>query len=83
MSHTASEMLEDIKRLGEYEQVRALPDGSIAAIGNLLFTRAIYLGCTTWGWERRFCFEDRDREKSEFEKLASEDDTPTGWIARR
>ena len=72
-----------VQRLGVYSEVRTLPDGSIAAVGDLIFTRAIYLGCDEIGWSRRFCFDDRPRANEEFKKLQSRDDTPSGWIARR
>lgn len=74
---------QEIQRLGEYLRVRRLPDGSVAALGDLLFTRAIHLRCDLWGWERRFCFKDRDLAVAQFEALQTEDDEPTGWIARR
>lgn len=72
-----------VQSYGGYLSVRRLPDGSIAALGDLMFTRAIFLGCNPLGWERRFCFDDRKRANAEFNKLVSEDDEPTGWIARR
>lgn len=75
--------LQEIQRLGEYLRVRRLPDGSVAALGDLLFTRAIHLRCDLFGWERRFCFQDKARADAEFAKLQTEDDEPTGWIARR
>lgn len=43
----------------DYRDVRVLPDGSIAALHDLLYTRAIMLGCDRHGFSRRFCFEDR------------------------
>jgi hypothetical protein len=69
--------------MGGFREVRVLSDGSIAALGDLLYTRAIHLGCDLWGWSRRFCFSDRARADSEFAKLQTEDDTPEGWVARR
>lgn len=72
-----------VQEYGGYRAVRRLPDGSIAALGDLMFTRAIFLGCNHLGWERRFCFEDRQRADTEYAKLVSEDDEPTGWVARR
>ncbi len=77
------EELAKIKEYGCYLQVRRLPDGSVAATGDLMFTRAIFMRCELYGWERRFCFADRARADSEFQKLVTEDDEPTGWIARR
>lgn len=76
-------LLAEIKEMGEYRDVRLLPDGSIAAIGDLLFTRALYLGCTRWGWERRFCFDNRTLADQRFLELQSEDDDPKGYIASR
>jgi hypothetical protein len=66
-----------------YLMVRVLPDNSIAALGELLFTRAIYLGVDRLGWERRFCFENRDLALKRFLALNSEDDEPEGYTARR
>lgn len=83
MDPLADEELARVQKYGGYEIVRRLPDGSIAAIGNLMFTRAIFLRCDADGWERRFCFKDHTRADVEFSKLQTEDDEPTGWIARR
>lgn len=78
-----AEFLQAVKTMGGFREVRVLPDGSIAALGDLLYTRAIHLGCDLWGWSRRFCFSDRARADSDFAKLQTEDDTPDGWVARR
>lgn len=67
----------------DYIATRVLPDGSVAALGDLLFTRAIYLGCNQWGFASRFCFEDRELATRRFNELVSEDDEPQGYIARR
>lgn len=68
---------------GEYMRVRILPDGSVAALDDLLYTRAIYLGVTRESWARRFCFEDRALASQRFVELESEDDEPHGYVARR
>jgi hypothetical protein len=81
--HRRAEFLQTVKTMGGFREVRVLSDGSIAALGDLLYTRAIHLGCDLWGWSRRFCFSDRARADSEFAKLQTEDDTPEGWVARR
>lgn len=83
MSLSDDPELQLVQRYGGYLDVRRLEDGSIAALGELMFTRAIYLGCNAEGWERRFCFQDRGLASEQFDKLKSEDDEPTGWIARR
>ena len=82
---TNNELIEHIKELGagSYREVRALEDGTIVGIGELMFTRAIYMDMHAWGWGRRFCFENKTLADSEFAKLASGDDEPEGWIARR
>lgn len=67
----------------DYLSVRILPDGSIAALGDLLYTRAIYLGVNRISWERRFCFEDRALASRRFAELKSEEDVPEGYTARR
>lgn len=67
----------------DYSFVRVLPDGSIAGIDRLLFTTGLFLGITRTGYERRFCFADHERALIELFKLQSEDDEPTGWVARR
>jgi hypothetical protein len=47
-------------RTQRYLAVRVLPDGSVAALVDLLFTRGIVLGCHWDGWTSRFCFEERE-----------------------
>ena len=79
---TEQEMVAYLKEQG-YDDARALEDGSIIAINNLLYTRAIYMDCNLTGFGRRFCFEDRALANKEFARLKNEDDEPVGWIARR
>lgn len=66
-----------------YLATRVLPDGTVAALFDLIFTRAICLGCTETGYSRRFCFEDRVLASRRFAELQAEDDEPAGFIARR
>lgn len=80
---TDAELLAHIESLGDYREVRLLEDGSIVAIGDLMFTRAIYMDVNPDGWGRRFCFEDRALADSEFQRITDGDQEPTGWIARR
>ncbi len=68
---------------GSYVAVRVLDDGTIAALGDLMYTRAIFLDCEPLGWGRRFCFEDRALATQRFYELKSADDEPAGWTARR
>lgn len=83
MTHLPEGYLDEIKEMGAYLDVRLLEDGSIVAIGDLMFTRAIYMDVDRIGWGRRFCFEDRSLANAEFARLANGDQEPTGWIARR
>jgi hypothetical protein len=68
---------------GSYQVVSYLKDGTIVGLGDLMFTRAIYIDMDLNGWGKRFCFEDKGRAAEEFAKLQTGDDEPTGWIARR
>ena len=78
-------LVAEIRRLGEggYIDVKVLPDGSIAALGDLLYTRAIYLSCDLWGYGRRYCFDNKTLANQRFEELQSEEDEPQGSIAQR
>lgn len=79
------ELLDRIKQLGagSYQVVSYLRDGTIIGLGDLLFTRAIYIDLDLNGWGKRFCFKDKDLAVEEFAKLQTGDDEPTGWVARR
>lgn len=81
---TAEKVAAEVRALNpDALAVRVLPDGSVAMLHDLLFTRAIHLGCTAWGWSSRFCFEDPDRASALFAELQTEDDEPVGCVARR
>lgn len=73
----------DSMRLNGYIDARVLPDGSIAGVQRLMFTTGLFLGCTAWGYGRRFCFKSDALAMRRFAELQSEDDTPEGWHARR
>lgn len=72
-----------IQQLGGYLVVDFLRDGTIIGMGDLMFTRAIYIDLDLNGWGKRFCFEDRDLAVEEYTKLKTGDDEPTGYVARR
>lgn len=74
---------ERIKNLGGYLVVDFLRDGTIIGMGELMFTRAIYIDLDLNGWGKRFCFEDRNLAVEEYMKLKTGDDEPTGYVARR
>lgn len=72
-----------IQQLGNYLVVDFLRDGTIIGMGELMFTRAIYVDMDLNGWGKRFCFEDKDLAVEEYMKLRTGDDEPTGYVARR
>jgi hypothetical protein len=72
-----------IRQLGDYRMVDFLRDGTIIGIGELMFTRAIYIDLDLNGWGKRFCFEDKELAVEEYMKLKTGDDEPSGWVARR
>jgi len=78
----AEKLAELLPRLG-YLRARVLPDGSVAAVSDLAFTRAIYLGCTADGWAARYCFANYALADRRFSELQSEDDKPEGHTAAR
>lgn len=82
---TNQELMDRIMELGagSYREVRMLEDGCIVGIGNLMFTRAIYMDMHADGWGRRFCFKDRALADAEYQRLTTGDEEPVGWIARR
>ena len=75
------ELLASLK--SQYKRVRVLPDGSIAALFDLICTRAIVLGCERYGFAHRFCFKDKSLADRRFDELMSEDDELQGFVARR
>lgn len=72
-----------IKEKEGYVACRVLLDGSIACVVDLLFTRAIIMGVDEFRWRKRFCFDNRKVAMMEYERLATENDEPVGFIARR
>lgn len=82
LDQATSELVEFIKTQG-FRDVRVLPDGSIAMLLDLMYTRAICLGGDRCGYSDRFCFDDKSLADQRFRELQSEDDTPRGYIAKR
>ncbi len=80
---TPEELAARILSENSYLQVRVLPDGTIAALFDLMFTRAIILDCDATGYGPRFCFEDRELADRRFGELQGADDVPAGHTARR
>ena len=79
----AQELVIWLLESGDYLDARVLPDGSVAALIRLIYTKAICLGCSRAGFESRFCFSDFELAHQRFAELQSEDDEPAGHIARR
>lgn len=66
-----------------YLNARVLPDGTVAAVLDLMFTRAIVLDCNMTGYGNRFCFKDKALADQRFSELVSDEDVPEGFVARR
>jgi hypothetical protein len=79
----ARSLSEHLKKNEGYVDCRVLEDGTVACLYDLLYTRAVVLGCTRDSWTNRFCFEDRSLATRRFNELKSEDDVPEGHIASR
>lgn len=79
----AEALCKDLRESGGFLAVRILPDGSVAGLLELLFTRAVALGCGESSFANRFCFEDRELAVKRFCELQSEDDVPEGHTASR
>lgn len=77
------ELEEEIKARGHYLDVKTLQDGTVVGLGELVFTRAIYLDMDLNGWGRRFCYSDEILATVEYAKLVDGDTEPQGYIARR
>lgn len=71
---TENQLLSRIREEGSYTDVRALEDGTIIGIGNLLFTKAIYIDLSDTGWGQRFCFKDAELAWDEYMKLRCGDE---------
>lgn len=80
---TPSEFEAEVQRLGLYDRIRTLEDGTVVAMRELMFTRAIFFDCDLTGFDKRFCFKDAELADAEFDRLVDIDSEPVGWIARR
>lgn len=69
----------------QYDNLRVLDDGTIVATLELLYTRAIFIGLNRYGYEKRFCFKNRDLAMVELAKLKTGEDEPQSgtYVARR
>lgn len=80
---TNEELIKNLKEEGYYLEIRELEDGSIAGLGELFYTRAIYTNMNNGGYEDRYCFSDREKANEEFWKLKDIDSEPVGYTAKR
>ncbi|MPQ69497.1 hypothetical protein [Pseudomonas sp. MWU12-2323] len=63
---------------------KRLPDGTYCGVLPLIFTYAICLGVTyEAAYQKRFCYKDTPVCLHEYSKLASFNDEPKDWVARR
>lgn len=68
----------------QYTNVRQLEDGSWVCTHDLMFTRSLIIGLNEWGWERRYCYEDRSLADEACKALKTGDDQPLpGYVASR
>jgi hypothetical protein len=72
-----------IRARGPFAAVRALGDGTIIALGTQMFTTAIYVELRGERWGRQYCYASAPLAVREFDRIASSDDEPSGWTARR
>lgn len=67
-----------------YQSLRTLEDGTIVGTLELVFTRSVVIGLDRWGWERRYCYEDRPLATLACAALQTGDDIPlSGFVAER
>lgn len=79
---TNQELITRLKEEGYYLEIRELEDGSIAGLGELFDTRAIYTNMNNGGYESRYCFSDREKANEEFWKLKDMNSEPAGYTAK-
>lgn len=74
----------DYLKTQEFIELRVLEDGSICGIGKLMYTTALYIGLDSTGWERRYCYPEKQQAQKALGYLVTGDDEPaTGYVARR
>lgn len=78
-----TDTLNQIKAASGCFEVRQLNDGTVVGLGRLLYITAVYVGLTLFTWSSRFCYDDADLALTEYHKLHTGQDEPSGWIARR
>jgi hypothetical protein len=80
---TLADLADDIRAEQGYAGVRALPDGTIVALGRLASTTAVYVDLLRTGWASRYCFESAPLAVAAFDQVQSGEDVPAGCVAER
>lgn len=79
----SSAELQALERQG-YFSLRELEDGTVVGLGKLLYTTALFIGLTQYGFERRYCYPETAQAKKAVDLLVTGDDEPArGYVARR
>lgn len=67
-----------------YDNIRVLDDGTIIATIELLYTRAVVIDLNDFGYDKRYCYSDRELATAACLALTSGDETPlAGFVATR
>lgn len=66
-----------------YHPIRELPDGTIIGVQRMLFTHGLFVGLTTSGYERRFCYPDRKSAELALMEWNGEGDPPGPWVKEK
>lgn len=67
-----------------YYAIRQLPDGTWAALIRLMFTTGMCVGIHSFGWTRRYCYENECNARGALADLQAWDDAPEPtYVARR
>lgn len=70
--------------LDDYQNLRALPDGTIIGTLELITTRALLVGLDRHSWEHRYCYQDRSLADKACAAMQSGDDEPMlGYVSSR
>jgi hypothetical protein len=57
MTQTISSALLAVLKRNNYTNIKVLPDGTICALIENIYTTGIVIGLDEWSWKRRYCYE--------------------------
>lgn len=63
--------------------VTPLADGTLIALGRLLYTTALYVDVNATGYDRRYCYETDGGAVNAYYRMLAGAFEPTGYIAKR